>query len=203
MLTQRTVGAFALLMCSVVGGLTVVRMMAGERAPDPDAPRYTADGQMLRPQNYREWIYLTSGLGMTYGPIQSAARDREPMFDNVFASRAAYKAFLNTGRWPDKTVLILEVRSSESKGSINQGGHYQSDAMAMEAHVKDEERFPGKWAFFPFHKNDDTAKVIPAKADCYSCHQEHGAVDTTFVQFYPTLAGIAREKGTFKAEVRP
>ena len=41
-------------------------------------------------------------------------------------------------------------------------------------------------------------KAIPTTANCYSCHQEHGAVDTTFVQFYPTLAGIAREKGTFK-----
>ena len=88
---------------------------------------------------------------------------------------------------------------SESKGSINKGGHYQSAAMAMEAHVKDEARFPGKWAFFPFHKSNATAKAIPTTANCYSCHQDHGAVDTTFVQFYPTLAGIARDKGTYKS----
>ena len=177
----------------------ILAVTAADCTSDPDAPQYNAAGEMLRPNNYREWIYLTSGLGMTYGPIQSAARDREPMFDNVFVSRAAYKSFLGTGKWPDKTVLILEVRSSESKGSINKGGHYQSDVMAMEAHVKDEARFPGKWAFFPFHQNGATAKAIPTTANCYSCHEEQGAVDTTFVQFYPTLAGIAKEKGTFKS----
>ena len=31
---------------------------------------------------------------------------------------------------------------------------------------------------------------------CYSCHAEHAAVDTTFVQFYPTLLPIAKGKGT-------
>ncbi len=186
------------LACMAAAGM-IVKLGAADRVPDPDAPRYTKEGEMLRPQNYREWIYLSSGLGMTYGPIQSAAKDREPLFDNVFVSRAAYKSFLGTGTWPDQTVMILEVRSSESKGSINKAGHFQSEVMAMEAHVKDEARFPGKWAFFPFPKSVATAKVIPTTANCYSCHQEHGAVDTTFVQFYPTLAGIAKAKGTFRA----
>jgi hypothetical protein len=38
--------------------------------------------------------------------------------------------------------------------------------------------------------------MIPQSADCYSCHAEHGAVDTTFVQFYPTLLPIAKAKAT-------
>ena len=39
----------------------------------PDDPRYTSDGQLMRPEKYREWIYLSSGLGMTYGaPIAEA-----------------------------------------------------------------------------------------------------------------------------------
>ena len=33
-------------------------------------------------------------------------------------------------------------------------------------------------------------------ATCYSCHPANGAVDNTFVQFYPTLLAIAKEKGT-------
>ncbi|MGI8742281.1 MAG: cytochrome P460 family protein [Bryobacteraceae bacterium] len=182
-------------------GIAAVSLMvalrgANQPTASPDGPRYTAGGEMLRPQNYREWIYLSSGLGMTYGPIQSEARDREPMFDNVFVNRPAYKSFMETGNWPDKTVMILEVRSSQSKGSINNGGHYQSDVMAFEAHVKDEARFEGKWAFFPFPKNAASSKAIPTTANCYSCHAEHGAVDTTFVQFYPTLLSVAKAKGT-------
>jgi hypothetical protein len=40
--------------------------------------------------------------------------------------------------------------------------------------------------------------MIPATAVCYSCHKQNGAVDNTFVQFYPTLIEIAKRKGTFK-----
>src|SRR5438067_126134 len=109
-----------------------------------DAPQYTSDGQLARPQDYREWVYLSSGLGMTYGPVRAENADRPPMFDNVFVTRTAYKSFLETGKWPDKTMFILEIRESASKSSINKGGHFQSDRVAMEAEVKDEARFPGK-----------------------------------------------------------
>jgi len=170
-----------------------VALMAA--TPD-DAPHYTADGKLLRPDNYREWVFLSSGLGMTYGPL---TRPGEPSFDNVFASRSAYRSFLETGRWPDQTVLVLEVRASESKGSINQGGHFQSGVIGMEVHVKDEKRFPRKWAFFGFPEGAATATAVPVTARCYSCHEESGAVDSTFVQFYPTLAKVAKEKGTFQA----
>jgi len=33
-------------------------------------------------------------------------------------------------------------------------------------------------------------------ANCYSCHPANGAVDTTFVQVYPTRLSIARTKKT-------
>jgi aspartate oxidase len=35
-------------------------------------------------------------------------------------------------------------------------------------------------------------------AACIACHTEHTAVERTFVQFYPTLLDVAREKGTLK-----
>jgi Cytochrome P460 len=159
-----------------------------------DVPQYTSSGQLRRPADYREWIFLTSGLGMTYG---TPGRDDNPEFDNVFVNRGAYKNFVATGKWPDKTIFILEVRASQSKGSINNGGHFQGEAMDIEAHVKDD-RFPGKWAFFGFPNGADVGKQVAATASCYSCHQQHGAVDTTFVQFYPTLIDIAKAKGTYK-----
>jgi hypothetical protein len=148
------------------------------------------------PADYREWVYLSSGLGMTYGPVTQELPTRAPAFDNVFVTRAAYKRFVETGTWPDKTMFVLEVRSSMSKGSINNGGHYQSDVLAVEAEVKDEARFPGKWAFFGFGKGAQSGKQIPASAACYSCHPTKGAVDNTFVQFYPTLLEVAKRKGT-------
>jgi hypothetical protein len=96
-------------------------------------------------------------------------------------------------------MLVLEARGAEGKGSINQKGNYQgTEVMGFEVHVKDEARFPGKWAFFAFD-DGKTAKMIPVSADCYRCHAAHAAVDTTFVQFYPTLLPIAKSKGTLTA----
>lgn len=165
-------------------------------APSKVTPQYTSDGQMKRPGDYRNWIYLTTGFDMSYS-ADSGMRDHH-MFDNVFVNPDAYQAFQKTGTWPDKTMLVLEVRGAEGRGSINQKGNYQGTLMGMEVHVKDEARFPGKWAFFGFDDNE-TAKMTPTTATCYSCHAEHGAVDTTFVQFYPTLLPVAKSKGTFSA----
>ena len=156
-------------------------------------PQYTSDGQMQLPEHYREWVYLTSGFDMSYNP--SMQMGGHHMFDNVFVNPAAYQAFTKTGTWPDKTVLVLEGRGAQGKGSINQKGNYQGTVMGLEVHVKDEARFPGKWAFFGFN-GVKTSKMIPTTTDCYSCHAGHGAVDTTFVQFYPTLLPIATSKGT-------
>jgi len=167
------------------------------QATQPSVPEYTSDGQMKMPENYRQWVYLTTGFDMSYAP--GAMQMDHHMFDNVFVNPEAYKAFVETGTWPDKTVMVLEARRAEGKGSINLKGNFQStEVMGVEVHVKDESRFPGKWAFFGF---DDakTAKMTPTTASCYSCHAEHAAVDTTFVQFYPTLLPIAKAKGTLSA----
>jgi hypothetical protein len=172
-------------------------LAGAESSAAADAPRFTAAGELVRPPDCREWVFLTSGLGMTYGVPPSKESDA-PRFDNVFVTRAAYRSFLQTGRWPDKTMFILEVRSSQSKGSINNGGHFQTDMVAMEAEVKDESRYPGKWAFFSFADGASTAKPLPTTERCYTCHAQNGAVDNTFVQFYPVLLKVAREKGTAK-----
>jgi hypothetical protein len=165
-----------------------------------DAPQYTGDGMMRLPAHYREWVFLSSGLAMTYGPAGQTDGQGNPRFDNVFVSPASYKSFLKTGTWPDKTIMVLEVRDSDSHVSINTGGRVQTGLAAVEVHVKDAARFKGGWGFFafPISQSSDTAKLIPTSANCYSCHEQHGSVDTTFVQFYPTLIEVAKQKGTFK-----
>jgi hypothetical protein len=168
-----------------------------ENTSSTQTPTYTSDGRLLFPANYREWVYLTSGVDMSYSP-NGMGMDHS-MFDNVFVNPDAYKAFLQTGTWPDKTMLVLEARTAGTKASINKSGHYQtSGVMGREVHVKDESRFPGKWAFFGFDE-DGPAKQVPKEAACYSCHEQHAAVDTTFVQFYPTLIELAKKKGTLSA----
>lgn len=157
------------------------------------AVRYTHDAKMVLP-DYRQWVFLSSGLSMSYDPAGNSGAN--PRFENVFVNPDAYRAFLKSGTWPDQTVLILEARDSGSKVSINKDGRVQTDLVGISAHVKDTSR--GGWAFYAFAKNAQQGNLLPKNAGCYSCHQQSGAVDTTFVQFYPTLIEIAKSKGTFK-----
>jgi hypothetical protein len=109
---------------------------------------------------------------------------------------------MRTGTWPDGTIFMLEFRASQSEGSINRSGRFATELTLLEAEVKDS-RFPDGWAYFVFGAGAQlapTAKPLDATAaaPCVECHTEHGAVERTFVQFYPHLLEVARAKGTLK-----
>jgi len=171
---------------------------ASRAASPPAAPRFTADGKMEFPKDYRSWIYLSTGMDMSYQ--EGGGNPDNHIFDSVFVNREAYDVFQKTGRWPDKTVMVLEVRKGASKGSINKRGQFQTDRLGAEVHVKDEARFKstGGWAFFGF-RDETPAPITNPGAGCIRCHEAHAAVDTTFVQFYPTLLPIAKAKNTLSA----
>jgi hypothetical protein len=179
----------AMLLCALL-----LPAAAPLKPAPPSEISFTPDGKLVFPEHYREWVYLSSGLGMSY----TAQAANHPMFDNVFVNPSAYKAFLATGTWPDKTALVLENRGANTKVSIDHHGSSQtSELMGLEVHVRDE-KLPGKWGFFEFD-GPAPAKMTERPASCYTCHEQHAAVDTTFVQFYPTLIGLATEKKTLSA----
>jgi hypothetical protein len=160
-----------------------------------ESPEYTADGQLRLPEHYHEWVWLSSDFLTASDPANMQAGEHR-LFNNFFVNPEAYKAFQQTGTWPDKTMLVVEQREAEDMGpSPNHKGISQSSVIGIDLHVKDEARFQGKWAFFDF-KGSSTASMMPLTARCYSCHAARGAVDTTFVQFYPTLLPIAKNKAT-------
>jgi len=171
---------------------------APQESVTKDAPRYSADGKLLRP-DYRQWVFLSSGLGMNYNP--DTGGPGHPMFTNVYAAPEAYNGFLKTGTWPDKTTLILELYSAATNGSINRAGHFQQELMGVEAHVKDTSRKGDTWKFYPLEVARTSAAALPDGNACTQCHVQHGAVENTFVQFYPTLLDVAKRKGTIKRGV--
>src|ERR1700757_3913800 len=111
-------------------------VMLNSATPPRTGPEYTSDAQLKLPADYREWVYLTTGFDMSYSP--AASQMDHHMFDNVFVNPEAYKSFQETGTWPDKTMLVLEARMAQGKGSINQRGNFQgTERMGLEIHVKD------------------------------------------------------------------
>src|ERR1017187_1961117 len=148
-------------------------------APDEKTPKpqYDEKGQLVRPADYREWMFLSAGFGMNYSPAPGS----HEMFTNVFVQRWAYNEFLNSGKWPEQSMFVIDERDAASRSSINQKGHYQTDLTGLAVEVKDSARNPDKWAYYGF----------------WSCHEAHAAVEHTFVQFYPTLKVVAKKFGTY------
>jgi len=176
--------SFVLFAC-FAGALTCA-VAAAQELP------YRGQNLLAVPADYREWLFLTSSLDLNY----NGAAENPSVLDNVFVNPEEYKAFMKTGIWPDKTIIVKENRIAASAGTISKNGKFQTQVVDMEMHVKDERRFPGKWAFFMSSDGKSPGVLVPMSVNCYSCHGEHGAVDNTFVQFYPTLLDIAKNNGT-------
>jgi len=149
-------------------------------------PQYAEDKQLIRPEGYREWIFVGSSLGMGYKEGASS----KATFHNIYIQPEAYKQYAATGQFPNKTMLVMEVVSPGTNASINKHGQFGDRFIGVEAAVKDEDRFPEKWAYYDFIGTGEKP-LVKAKAfskdACYKCHREHGAADNVFVQFYPVL----------------
>lgn len=159
--------------------------------------QYNARGEIAAPADYREWIFLSSGLNMNYTP--GGPSNGGDAFDNVFVDPASWRVFKATGSWPEGTVFVKEGRHGETRGSINRTGQFQDgEATYVELHIRDTRRFKSGWGFFEL-QGTKPGGVLPTSARCYSCHQQNGAVETTFVQFYPTAKPVAVRAGTFDA----
>ena len=203
---KRLTGSF-LLVTVVAAAVWAATLVVTVRAQSEagDGPRYVNGNELVRPDDYREWMFLSSGLGMTYEAerVGEAGSGARPMrFQNVFVNRSAYAGFAETGEWPDGSVFILAIREATSEASINVAGNFQSDLLVLEAEVKDS-RFEDGWAFYAFgaagSMPDSVAPLAGEEvARCIECHTDHTAVERTFVQFYPTALEIARAKGTLK-----
>ena len=179
--------------CVVLGSAFVWSVALGAQQPVSDGPQSAGGNTLVKPANYREWTFLASGLGMTYDASAAGTT-----FTNVFVNPAAYRGFMSTGRWPDKSVFVLEFRASATDAPPNTNGRFQTRLIGIEAEVKDA-RFPDGWAFFNFRGADSAAPLAGQDvASCVECHSKNTAVERTFVQFYPTLLDVARAKGTLK-----
>jgi hypothetical protein len=184
--------------CAAALALAAVGIAAGplQAAPPTSKIVYTADGKLVFPKDYRTWVYLSTGFDMSYD--NNGTGMDVHIFDSVFVDPRSYGVFQKTGTWPDKTIFVLETRQGAQKGSINKSGQFQTALLGLEAHVKDTARFKSGWSFFGYDSKGPS-KPVAQTSNCNVCHEQHAAVDTTFVQFYPTLLPTALEKKTLSA----
>lgn len=171
-----------------------VRSNASTAIPRPDrqtsSPQYDSSGALLRPQNFETWVFVGSSTGLTYEPGLQARGPGE--FHDVYIRPESYRDYVRTGKFPEKTVLVLALYPPNEKVSPAKGGYFEGDLDGIAAAVKDHDRFPEGWAYFDFGETPnlkDKSAANPKQA-CYSCHNQHAGDDNVFVQFYPILRSI-------------
>jgi hypothetical protein len=72
-------------LCSVLVLVTCLALPAAAREEKVPKPQCDQKGQLIRPADYREWMFLSAGYGMNYSP----GPDGHEMFTNVFVERWA------------------------------------------------------------------------------------------------------------------
>lgn len=119
----------------------------------------------------------------------------------------AYREFLRSGRWPERSIFVMESRAGVTHELLANTGTTQGQARSIEASVKDSSRFPATtWAYFDFGNAATprgAARQLPPLVGCNACHAQNTAVENTFVQFYPVLMEAARRLGTVKPTYDP
>jgi hypothetical protein len=184
------------ILAVIVVAAALLTLLAAAPEPKMPKPQYDDKGQLMRPADYREWMFLSAGFGMNYSP----GPDSHEMFTNVFVQRWAYDEFVKSGKWPEQVMFVIDERDAASRSSINQKGHYQTDLMGLAVEVKDSARNPDKWAYYAFGADAQAAGAMPHGNGCWSCHDAHAAVEHTFVQFYPTVKVVAKKFGVYNEE---
>jgi hypothetical protein len=173
-----------------------VVIVAALFAAEPARPVVRFDGKdtLLRPEGYREWVFAGSSLGLRYDEGKKQTEQLE--YKNVYIDPTAFRAYKETGTFPQGTVLVLETAAGEEKKEPGLRGSFQKEFNGLAAAVKDKERFPDGWAYFSFSDGPGKTKdkAQPAKKSaCYDCHRERGAEDNVFTQYYPVLRAARRK----------
>jgi predicted anti-sigma-YlaC factor YlaD len=184
-------GVLAIVSASLLLGQ--IRVFQGEA----EGPAAVFEGKttLLRPDRYREWVFVGSSIGLSYSDNVAATGSQSPkFFENVYINPAAYRKYAETGKFPEGTVMILELARSEEKNEPRLQGMYEKEFVALEASVKDSSRFEGGWGFFGFTDNQGKpkakAEALPEQSGCRSCHLERAETDHVFTQFYPVLKSV-------------
>ena len=119
----------------------------------------------------------------------------EDQFHHIYINPESYDAFRKTGKFPDPTMLVLEIFRAETRDAkgILSGGQVEGQRVGLSVAVKDAGRPGGgvPWAYYSFEVRGNDKPVKPASVhddkDCYACHLQHASDDNVWVQFYPTL----------------
>ncbi len=188
-------GVVSLVVGALVVGMVLLLSPPSSVAGSGESwAKFDADGNLIRPEGYREWVYV--GTPVTPNELNDG-KAPFPEFHSVYIDPDSFAHFKKTGEFRDGTILVKELISIGSKEASSGKGYFMGDYIGLEATVKDTKRYakePGHWAYFSYSAAPPSAtatlksKVQPFKTEsCNLCHQGFAEHDWVFMQYYPVL----------------
>lgn len=152
---------------------------------------FTENGELLQPENYREWIYVGTPLTPN---SQNSPEANFPEFHAVYIDPVSWDIYRKTGKFRNGTIIVKELIAIGERHAASGNGYFMGEYYGLEATVKDTERFPdqpGGWVYYTWghgYPLTKTSAAFPAAA-CNKCHEVNAADDFVFTQYYPVLGG--------------
>ncbi len=180
---------------ALAGGVLIIvffasLLVAPVKAGGEVMAKFSASGEIIRPEGWREWIYVGTPLTPnSLNPPEAAF----PEFHSVYIDPKSWAHYKKTGEFREGTMLAKELALVGTTQATSGKGFFMGEFSGFEIAYKSAKRFPnepGNWAYFTFgHKPEPynaTAKAMPTAA-CAACHTASAVEDMVFTQYYPVL----------------
>ena len=195
-----TIGWIAAMLAALIGVVAWRGVARGQQQgpPEDQLPRFAQRDQLVKPVGWEAWVMVGSSTGLSYAAAPPPTAGAAPgMFHNVYVQPWAYREFVRTGAFPQRTMFVLSFYEASRKSTPARAGFYEGDRVpAIEVHLKQAGIDKTGWGFFGFGDSVATAAMIPGTAPCYYCHATEAAHDQVFTQFYPPLRERLARAGT-------
>lgn len=173
-----------------------IALAATVSAADSSPANFNEKGELLKPEGYREWVYV--GTPVTPNDM-NGGKAEVPEFHNIYIDPESFKHWKKTGEFRDGTMVVKELVSVGATKALTGNGYFMGKFTGLEAAVKDSKRFseePGNWAYFMFGMKYPLADKATAKpaTECNACHEANAKDDWVFTQYYPVLRAAKPEK---------
>jgi len=186
------------LLAAAIFIIPLLALAAGEK-PASFSTYVDGSGSISPPKYFRNtWAHLGTWVVTSRAPMpgaESAHTTPGAGLHDVYAQPESVKAYQKTGRWPDGTVIVKEVRAINWDDLPTGHVMYAGDRAECFVMVKDAKgRFKGNphwgdgWGWALFRSADPKKNVSTGyKTDCMGCHEVAKDTDRVFVNGYPTL----------------
>ena len=177
--------------------IPVIVLGAGEKQVS-FSPYVDSKGNITLPSDFRAtWIHLGTWVVTSRA---AAGPDLGPMAPGIglheaYTQPQSLRAYKKTGKWPDGTVIVQEIRRIEWDDVPTGHAMYAGEGAEWFIMVKDSKgRFKNNpiwgdgWGWALFRAADPKKNVSTNyRNDCLGCHEVAKDTDLVFANGYPTL----------------